>query len=112
MLGKSFDTHAPFGPWITTSDEIANPHALDIRGLVNGEVRQSSNTHELIFDCFDQIVHLSQVCTLEPGRHHSEWYPWRGRRRLQASTLAQGWRRSPRRNQGLGHIENRVETEA
>lgn len=67
MLGKSFDTHAPFGPWIVTRDEVPDPHALGIRCLVNGEVRQSSNTRELIFDCFDQIAHLSQVFTLEPG---------------------------------------------
>lgn len=66
MLGKSFDTHAPFGPWITTADGI-DPHALDIRCLVNGEVRQSSNTRHFIFDCFDQIAHLSQAMTLEPG---------------------------------------------
>ena len=44
VLGKSFDTHAPFGPWITTADEVGDPHALGIRGIVNGEVRQNSNT--------------------------------------------------------------------
>lgn len=67
MLGKSFDTHGPFGPWITTADEIADPHALDIRCLVNGEVRQSSNTRHLIFDVFDQIAEVSEAMTLEPG---------------------------------------------
>lgn len=66
-LGKSFDTHAPFGPWIVTPDEIADPHGLGIRCFVNGEKRQDSNTRELIFDCFDQIEHLSKVMTLEPG---------------------------------------------
>lgn len=66
-LGKSFDTHAPFGPWITTADEIADPHALGIRGLVNGEVRQESNTRHLVFDVWDQIAHLSHAMTLEPG---------------------------------------------
>lgn len=66
MLGKSFDTHAPFGPWITTADDI-DPHTLDIRCLVNGEVRQSSNTRHFIFDCFEQIAHLSKAMTLEPG---------------------------------------------
>ena len=112
MLGKSFDTHAPFGPWITTSDEIANPHALDIRGLVNGEVRQSSNTHELIFDCFDQIVHLSQVCTLEPGDIILSGTPggvgagFKPPRWLKAGDVVRV------EIQGLGHIENRVETEA
>ena len=67
MLGKSFDTHAPFGPWITTSDEVGDPHALGIRCTVNGETRQQSNTRHLIFDVFDQIAHLSEAMTLEPG---------------------------------------------
>ena len=67
VLGKSFDTHAPFGPWITTADEVADPHVLSIRGLVNGEVRQDSNTRHLVFNVWDQIEHLSQAMTLEPG---------------------------------------------
>jgi 2-keto-4-pentenoate hydratase/2-oxohepta-3-ene-1,7-dioic acid hydratase in catechol pathway len=67
VLGKSFDTHAPFGPWITTADEIRDPHALSIRCLVNGEQRQSSNTKHLIFDLWAQIEQLSQAMTLEPG---------------------------------------------
>jgi ureidoglycolate lyase len=66
-LGKSFDTHAPFGPWITTADEIPDPHALAIRGLVNGEVRQDSNTQHLVFDVWEQIAHLSHAMTLEAG---------------------------------------------
>jgi ureidoglycolate lyase len=67
VLGKSFDTHGPFGPWITTADEIGDPHRLGIRTRVNGELRQNSNTRQLIFNVFDQIAHLSQVMTLEPG---------------------------------------------
>lgn len=66
VLGKSFDTHAPVGPWITTADCV-DPHTLDIRCLVNSEVRQHSNTRNLIFDCFAQVEHLSKVMTLEPG---------------------------------------------
>lgn len=66
-LGKSFDTHAPIGPWITTGDALADPHALDIRCVVNGEERQSSNTRHLVFNIFQQIEHLSQAMTLEPG---------------------------------------------
>lgn len=66
-LGKSFDTHAPIGPWITTADDIADPHALDLRCLVNGELRQSSNTANLVFDLWQQIEHLSAAMTLEPG---------------------------------------------
>ena len=67
VLGKSFDTHAPFGPWITTADEVPDPHALAIRCLVNGEQRQNSNTRHLIFDLWAQIEQLSQAMTLEPG---------------------------------------------
>jgi 2-keto-4-pentenoate hydratase/2-oxohepta-3-ene-1,7-dioic acid hydratase in catechol pathway len=67
VLGKSFDTHAPFGPWITTADEVPDPHALAIRCVVNGEVRQDSNTRNLVFNLWRQIEHLSQAMTLEPG---------------------------------------------
>ena len=66
-LAKSFDTHGPIGPWIVTADELGDPHALGIRTYVNGELRQQSNTRQLIFDCFRQVEILSQACTLEPG---------------------------------------------
>jgi 2-keto-4-pentenoate hydratase/2-oxohepta-3-ene-1,7-dioic acid hydratase in catechol pathway len=66
-LGKSFDTHAPIGPWIVTSDELGDPHTLGIRCFVNGEQRQNSNTSNLIFNVFDQIELLSRAMTLEPG---------------------------------------------
>lgn len=66
-LGKSFDTHAPFGPWITTADEVGDPHRLDIQCQVNGELRQHSNTRLMIHDVWAQIAQLSQVMTLEPG---------------------------------------------
>lgn len=67
ILGKSFDTHGPMGPWLVTGDELGDPHALSVRTLVNGEVRQESNTRHLIFDCYDLVETLSQVFTLEPG---------------------------------------------
>ena len=66
-LGKSFDTHGPCGPWIVTPDEVGDPHNLDLRTLVNGEVRQHSNTRHLFFNCFEQVETLSTVFTLEPG---------------------------------------------
>ena len=66
-LGKSFDTHGPIGPWIVTPDEVGDPHALDLRTWVNGELRQESNTRHLVFNCFEQLETLSTVCTLEPG---------------------------------------------
>jgi 2-keto-4-pentenoate hydratase/2-oxohepta-3-ene-1,7-dioic acid hydratase in catechol pathway len=66
-MGKSFDTHGPIGPWIVTADEIADPHALKLRCLVNGEIRQDSDTSELIYDVWQQIAYLSTAFTLEPG---------------------------------------------
>jgi 2-keto-4-pentenoate hydratase/2-oxohepta-3-ene-1,7-dioic acid hydratase in catechol pathway len=66
-MGKSFDTHGPIGPWIVTPDELRDPHQLRLRTFVNGELRQESNTKELIFDCFHLIEHLSTAFTLEPG---------------------------------------------
>lgn len=66
-MGKSFDTHCPLGPAIVTADEIPDPHSLELRTWVNGELRQSSNTKHLIFDCFTLIEHLSTAFTLEPG---------------------------------------------
>jgi len=67
VLGKSFDTHAPIGPWIVTADEIGDPHTMGIRCFVNGERRQNSNTGNLVFNVYDQIAHLSRAMTLEPG---------------------------------------------
>ena len=66
-IGKSFDTHCPFGPAIVTPDELTDPHNLDIKTFVNGEERQSSNTKHLMFNCFDLVEHLSTAFTLEPG---------------------------------------------
>lgn len=66
-LGKSFDTHAPTGPWITTADEVGDPHTLGVRCMVNGETRQNSNTRHLVFNIWQQIEHLSGAMTLEPG---------------------------------------------
>lgn len=66
-LGKSFDSHGPIGPWITTDDEIADPHALDMKLWVNGELRQHASTGGMIYNIWQQIEELSQVMTLEPG---------------------------------------------
>jgi 2-keto-4-pentenoate hydratase/2-oxohepta-3-ene-1,7-dioic acid hydratase in catechol pathway len=67
MMGKTFDTFAPFGPAIVSADEIADPHALDISTVINGEVMQNSNTRNLIFQVPRLVAHLSSVFTLEPG---------------------------------------------
>jgi 2-keto-4-pentenoate hydratase/2-oxohepta-3-ene-1,7-dioic acid hydratase in catechol pathway len=66
-MGKSFDTHGPLGPWMVTADELGDPHDLAIRTFVNGEKRQDGNTKEMVFNCFEQVAHLSDAFTLEPG---------------------------------------------
>ncbi len=66
-MGKSFDTHGPLGPWIVTADELGDPHDLGIRTFVNEQRRQDGNTREMVFDCFQQLAHLSEAFTLEPG---------------------------------------------
>lgn len=67
LMGKTFDTFAPIGPWIVSADEIADPHNLDIQLEISGERLQNSNTRELIFKIPDLIAYLSSVFTLEPG---------------------------------------------
>ncbi len=67
MVGKSFDTHGPMGPWIITADEITDPHNLKLTTWVNDELRQSSSTKHMIFNIYQMIAYLSQAMTLEPG---------------------------------------------
>jgi 2-keto-4-pentenoate hydratase/2-oxohepta-3-ene-1,7-dioic acid hydratase in catechol pathway len=64
---KCFDTFAPCGPWITTRSEIEDPDNLRIVARVNGEVRQDSNTHDMVLKCEEIVSKLSKVMTLEPG---------------------------------------------
>jgi acylpyruvate hydrolase len=67
MVGKTFDTFAPMGPAVVTQEDIPDPHVLDIRCTVNGEVLQSSNTKHLIFSIQDIVAYCSHIFTLEPG---------------------------------------------
>lgn len=107
-LGKSFDTHGPIGPWLTLPHELADPHALTLRTLVNGEQRQLGNTRNLIFNIWQQISYLSQVMTLKPGDILATGTP-----------AGVGVAMDPPRFlsvgdvvrveiEGLGHLENRV----
>jgi len=66
-IGKSFDTHGPLGPWLVTADELGDPNDLAIRCFVDGEPRQDARTSEMVFDPFQQVSHLSEAFTLEPG---------------------------------------------
>ena len=112
LMGKTFDTFAPLGPWIVTADEIPDPHVLDIQLDINGEVLQKSNTRELIFKIPELIAFLSSVFTLEPGDIVSTGTP-----------AGVGFTRNPPRFlrageevtikvQGIGELRNRVVAEA
>ena len=66
-MGKSWDTHCPFGPCIVTADEIDNPHKLNLKTYVNDEMRQNTNTELMIYDCYTLIEYISTAFTLTPG---------------------------------------------
>jgi acylpyruvate hydrolase len=67
VRAKGLDTFAPCGPWLVTTDEIPDPHSLDIALTVNGETRQHSNTADLIFNIPRLIAFISEDLTLMPG---------------------------------------------
>ncbi|MGC3956536.1 MAG: fumarylacetoacetate hydrolase family protein [Verrucomicrobiota bacterium] len=67
LLGKTCDTFCPMGPWIVTADELTDPHNLQIKTTINGEVLQNSNTKELIFDVPALLAYMTKTLTLEPG---------------------------------------------
>ncbi|NVO25561.1 fumarylacetoacetate hydrolase family protein [Donghicola mangrovi] len=109
-IGKSFDTSGPTGPWLTTADEVADPLALEMVGTVNGEERQRSMTGDMIYDIYDQIVHLTRVMTLMPGDIIATGTP-SGIGAAQGKFLKSG---DVMRMEitGLGQIENRVIADA
>jgi len=111
-LGKSFDTHAPFGPWITTADAVADVHDLGIRCLVNGDLRQNSNTRHLVFNVFQQIEHLSQAMTLEPGDVIFTGTPGGVGAAMDPRQFLKPGDVTRCEIDSLGHIENRFEAEA
>ena len=111
ILGKSFDTHAPIGPWIVTADGV-NSNDLNIRCFVNGEERQSSNTRHFIFDCFAMVEHLSKAMTLEPGDLLFTGTPSGvGAVRKPPLWLKEGDRLRSE-IEGIGHIENTIVRES
>lgn len=67
VLGKSLDTFCPMGPSITTRDEVPDPQALTVRSILNGQVMQDGNTHDMIFNVAALISYISKGMTLEPG---------------------------------------------
>ena len=67
LIGKGWDTFGPCGPWIVTPDEFGDPTNVEIRALVNGELRQHGNTKDLIYSLAEMIEYCSMIMTLEPG---------------------------------------------
>lgn len=67
MTGKTNDGFAPVGPYVVTKDEIKDPNALQLTTTVNGEVRQNSNTADMIFNCEELVSYISSYMTLKPG---------------------------------------------
>jgi len=67
LLGKTGDGYCPLGPCVLTSDEVADPHNLKLSCTVNGQVKQNSNTNQLVHGVFDCVAWLSRFCTLLPG---------------------------------------------
>ena len=67
MLGKAIDTFLPLGPFLVTADEVPDPQALGIRCRVNDELRQDSNTGEMVFGVAELVSFISRTITLEPG---------------------------------------------
>jgi 2-keto-4-pentenoate hydratase/2-oxohepta-3-ene-1,7-dioic acid hydratase in catechol pathway len=65
--GKSFDTFCPVGPWLVTRDELPNPQTMALELKVNGTVKQSSSTEDMIFGCAKIVAYCSQFMTLLPG---------------------------------------------
>jgi 2-keto-4-pentenoate hydratase/2-oxohepta-3-ene-1,7-dioic acid hydratase in catechol pathway len=107
-LGKSFDTHGPIGPWICTPDELPNVHSLRLRTWVNGELRQDSNTSELVYRFGDMLAELSAVFTLEPGDVLTTGSPAGVGAAQQPPRYLQVGDVCRVEIEGIGHIENRV----
>jgi 2-keto-4-pentenoate hydratase/2-oxohepta-3-ene-1,7-dioic acid hydratase in catechol pathway len=67
LLGKTLDHFLPIGPYLVTADEVGDAQSLDVHCWLNGELRQNSNTKDMVFSVAQLISYLSQYLTLEPG---------------------------------------------
>lgn len=107
-IGKSFDTHGPLGPWITTDDDVADPHDLMLRLFVNGELRQEESSGGMLHDIYQQIAELTAAMTLEPGDLLSTGTPSGVGIALTPHRLLKAGDVVRAEIDGLGHIENRI----
>ena len=107
-LGKSFDTHGPTGPWLTTPDELPHPESVRIRTWVDGELRQDGNTNDFIYSIGEMIEELSSVFTLEPGDILSTGSPSGVGALMDPPRFLTVGQKVRIEVEGLGHIENEV----
>lgn len=107
-LGKSFDTHGPIGPWLTTADELDNPGDLRIRTWVDDELRQDASTAELMYSFGQMIEELSAVFTLEPGDILTTGTPCGVGQYMDPPCWLKVGQRIRIEVEGLGRIENLV----
>jgi 2-keto-4-pentenoate hydratase/2-oxohepta-3-ene-1,7-dioic acid hydratase in catechol pathway len=107
-LGKSYDTHGPIGPWLTTSDEVAEPDRLRIRTWVDGQLRQDGSTAELVYSFGEMIEELSGAFTLEPGDVLATGTPMGVGALMQPPRFLDAGQVVRIEVSGLGHIENQV----
>ena len=107
-LGKSFDTHGPLGPWLVTADGLPGVHDLSLKTWVNGELRQSGRTSELIYRFGEMLVELSTVFTLEPGDILTTGSPAGVGGAMQPPQYLKVGDVCRVEIEGIGYIENRV----
>lgn len=111
IMGKGFDTHAPFGPCLTTPDEIDDFGAMEVSSYVNGELRQRGHARDMTFSLSQQIAHLTAAFTLEPGDVIFTGTP----AGVGAGFEPPKWLKSGDHVRvevsGLGHIENEITAE-
>jgi 2-keto-4-pentenoate hydratase/2-oxohepta-3-ene-1,7-dioic acid hydratase in catechol pathway len=111
ILGKGWDTHGPIGPWLTLDEEVDDPHNLNLRCLVNGEVKQNDNTAKMIHNIYEQIAYLSTVMTLKVGDILSTGTPSGVGVAKDPPEFVKVGDVMRIEIDGLGHIENRVVAE-
>jgi len=112
MMGKSFDTHGPIGPWITTPDEFAPERGMGMTTHVNGELRQQGNTGQLLHSIARQIEYLSAAFTLEVGDLIATGTPAGVGVLMQPPRFLRAGDVVRCEIEGLGHIENTVRPES
>ncbi len=106
---KGADSFCPFGPWITTADEVPDPGNLQLRTWVNGELRQDSSTANLIFGCRELVDFIAETCTLLPGDLILTGTPNGVGHALDPPRFLQSGDRVKIAIDGLGEIEHAVE---